>query len=143
MARLLGSSIQEVVIRRLETAAEAAERYQSIVILKGAHSIISLPSGESWINLTGNSGMGTAGTGDVLTGVIAALIAGGTQPLEAARQGVYLHGLAGDLAAEAMGETGMMARDILDRLPEAIRIFPRTDGKETVFRQNHSFCNRN
>ncbi len=124
MARLLGSSIGEVEIRRVETAAEAAERYQAIVVLKGAHSIISLPSGQSWINLSGNCGMGTAGSGDVLAGIIGALIAGGGKPEDAVRQGVYIHGLAGDISAGIKGEGGMLARDIVECIPEALRILP-------------------
>ncbi len=124
MARLLGSSIGEVEIHRVETAAEAAERYQAIVVLKGAHSIISLPSGQSWINLSGNCGMGTAGSGDVLAGMIGALIAGNERPEDAVRQGVYIHGIAGDISAKIKGEGGMLARDIVECIPEALRMLP-------------------
>ncbi len=122
MARLLESSIREVEIRRIETAIKAAERYAAIIVLKGAHSIIADPSGKAWINLTGNSGMGTAGSGDVLAGIIGSLIAGGGMPLDVVMQGVYLHGLAGDSASKSKGEACMLAGDIIEFLPEAFRI---------------------
>ncbi len=125
MARLLGSSIKEVETRRVETALEAAERYGCLVILKGAHSIIASPMGRAWMNLTGNAGMGTAGSGDILSGLIGALAAqcGDKEEgfEEAVRLGVHIHGLAGDLAAEKIGEVGMTAGDILRALPEAFR----------------------
>lgn len=125
MARLLGSSIREVETRRVETAQEAADRYGTPVVLKGAHSIIASPDSSVWINLTGNSGMGTAGSGDVLSGLIGALAAAGiSSPVPALRQGVYLHGLAGDLAAEAIGTAGITASDILGFIPRAIEEFP-------------------
>ncbi len=128
MARLLESSIREVEIRRIETAIKAAEKYTAIIVLKGAHSIIADPSGKAWMNLTGNSGMGTAGSGDVLAGIIGSLIAGGGMPLDAVMQGVYLHGLAGDLAARSKGEACMLAGDIIEFLPEAFRRASADDG---------------
>ncbi len=123
MARLLGSSVSEIEARRVETALEAADRYGAAVVLKGAHSIITDPSGSAWINLTGNSGMGTAGSGDVLSGLVGALAA--THGAHSAiadplRLGVHLHGLAGDLAAETIGPMGMTATDILSYLPVAL-----------------------
>lgn len=127
MARLLGSSIKEIESRRVETALEAADRYGCLVILKGAHSLIASPSGRAWMNLTGNAGMGTAGSGDILSGLIGALAAqcGNTEHAleDAVRLGVHIHGLAGDLAAEKMGEVGMTAGDILESLPAAFREF--------------------
>lgn len=123
MARLLGVSVREVELNRISIALEAAKKYQSIVILKGAHSIIAAPSGESWMNLTGNSGMGTAGSGDVLSGLVAALLVTGSTPLHGTRLGVYLHGLAGDIVAKEKGETGLMAHDIVEHIPEAMCIF--------------------
>ena len=128
MARLLGSSISEVEARRIETALEAADRYNAVVVLKGAHSIIAAPDGSLWINLTGNSGMGTAGSGDVLSGLIGALTAAmpAAPPANPLRQGVYLHGLAGDLAAETIGTTGITATDILKSIPEALRQYQKT-----------------
>ena len=125
MARLLGSSVREVEARRVETAQEAADRYGCVVVLKGAHSLIALPDGRTWMNLTGNSGMGTAGSGDILSGLLGALTArcgtAGTAFEDAVRLGVHLHGLAGDLTAETMGGTGMTAGDVLEFLPAAFR----------------------
>lgn len=129
MARLLGSSIREVETRRVDCALEAAERYGATVILKGAHSIIAVPSGRAWMNLTGNPGMGTAGSGDILAGLIGTL-ATSMKAEDAARLGTHLHGLAGDLAAEAIGEAGMTASDILSKLPEALRVFPETQSED-------------
>jgi len=119
----LGSSIHEVETRRVEVAQEAADRYGCFVVLKGAHSIIARPDGSAWINLTGNSGMGTAGSGDVLAGILGALIPRfDDHAAEVLRLAVYLHGLAGDLAAEKLGEDGLNATDIIEFLPEALRI---------------------
>ena len=134
MARLLGSSIREVEARRIDTAREAAERYGAVVVLKGAHTVIAEPGGGSWINLTGNSGMGTAGSGDILAGVAGTLLAahrsfeGGSA--DAARLAVHLHGLAGDLAAEELGERSMTGGDILRFLPGSFREFRRRLGED-------------
>ncbi len=139
MARLLGSSISEVETRRIETAQEAADRYAAVVVLKGAHSIIASPEGRAWINLTGNPGMGTAGSGDVLSGIIGALTAAmpSAIPTEPLRLGVYLHGLAGDLAAEAIGATGITASDILNFIPEALRQYPKTITATPLYNKIH------
>jgi len=139
MARLLGSSISEVEARRIETAQEAADRYGAAVVLKGAHSIIADPDGSLWINLTGNPGMGTAGSGDVLSGLIGALLAASPaampteNPSDSLRQGVYLHGLAGDIAAEAVGSTGITATDILKAIPEAFRQYPERISTDPLY----------
>lgn len=123
MARLLGSSIQDVESNRIEIAREAAERYGATVVFKGAHTVIAEADGSVWMNLTGNAGMGTAGSGDVLAGLIGALAAR-MNASAAARLGVHLHGLAGDLAAAEVGETGMTATDLLEALPAAFRRYP-------------------
>jgi len=121
MARLLGSSPSEVSTRRIDTALEAADRYGAMIVLKGAHSIIANPNGKVWINLTGNAGMGTAGSGDVLAGLLGALAAShpNLDSADLLRLAVYLHGLAGDLASLNLGQISLNARDIVTFLPQA------------------------
>ena len=104
---------------RLTKARQLAERLQGYVILKGHHTAVCLPDGHVTFNTTGNAGMATAGSGDVLTGIILGLLARGYQQREACILGVYLHGLAGDLAAQDLGEESLMASDIIQYLPKA------------------------
>jgi NAD(P)H-hydrate epimerase len=121
MARLTGKSNAEVVADRLNIAREFATTRQVFTVLKGSRSIIAAPNGEVYINPTGNAGMATAGSGDVLTGLIAGLLAQSPRsPLDATIAGVYLHGLAGDLAAGKLGMRSMIASDIIANLSEAI-----------------------
>jgi NAD(P)H-hydrate epimerase len=118
MARLLDCSPQEVESDRIGIAQEFAQKHGLTLVLKGVPTIIASASGEVYINSTGNPGMATAGMGDVLTGAIAGLLAQGLKPVDAAVLGVYLHGLAGDIAAEKIGESGLIAGDVLKMLPE-------------------------
>ena len=104
---------------RLEAAEKLAKEKDIIVILKGAGTIIAFPSGETWINLTGNSGMATAGAGDVLTGMISGLLAAGYGMKEAAILGVYLHGLAGDILAKENGLDAATAEGIISKIGTA------------------------
>ncbi|MDK2930947.1 MAG: ADP-dependent NAD(P)H-hydrate dehydratase / NAD(P)H-hydrate epimerase [Bacillota bacterium] len=120
MARLTGLSVHEIKRDRLSVTMKAAAQWGKVVVLKGARTVIADPSGEAHINPTGNSGMATAGSGDVLTGLIAGLLAQGVSALEAAVLGTYVHGLAGDIAAARRGEMGMIAGDILECVPEAL-----------------------
>ncbi len=120
MARLIEVSPRQVVGDPIESAMAGADRYGAIVVLKGARSIVAHPGRQATINTTGNDGMGTAGSGDVLTGTIAAVAGLGLPVEEAVATGVFLHGLAGDLAMAHRGADGMTARDILDGLPEAL-----------------------
>jgi len=119
MARLVGLTAEEVNQDRVYIARQTAMEWGSIVILKGARTLVAFPDGEVYINITGNAGMATGGTGDVLTGVIAGLMAQGLSSHQAALVGVYIHGLAGDIVARG-GMVGMLASDIIRALPAAI-----------------------
>jgi NAD(P)H-hydrate epimerase len=104
---------------RLMKARQLAERLQGYVVLKGHHTAICMPDGHIVFNTTGNAGMATAGSGDVLTGILLGLLARGYEQREACLVGVFLHGLAGDLAARDLGEESLMASDIIKYLPKA------------------------
>jgi len=119
MARLVGLTADEVNQDRIYIARQAAVEWGSIIILKGARTVVAFPDGEVYINSSGNAGMATGGAGDVLTGVIGGLIGQGLSSHEAALAGVYIHGLAGDIVARS-GMIGMIASDIIKALPAAI-----------------------
>jgi NAD(P)H-hydrate epimerase len=107
---------------RLEKQRELATKYNLVVIVKGAHTTVAMPNGTIFFNTTGNPGMATAGSGDVLTGIILSLLAQRYSPEEAAVLGVYLHGLAGDLAAEEIGQEALIASDITEHLGKAYAV---------------------
>lgn len=115
--RLEGQSIDSY--ERLAKARQLAERLQGYVVLKGHHTAVCMPDGHVAFNTTGNAGMATAGSGDVLTGIITALLARGYSQRDASMLGVYLHGLAGDLAVEDLGEESLIAGDLIRYLPKA------------------------
>jgi NAD(P)H-hydrate epimerase len=120
MSRLTGLSIAEIQAHRLEVARDFAREHELIVVLKGHRTLIAAPDGTVWVNPTGNPGMATGGTGDILTGMVAGLIAQHPQhPLGATALAVYLHGLAGDLASESLGENSLVATDLVRFLPQA------------------------
>jgi NAD(P)H-hydrate epimerase len=121
MARLVKKSNAEVQTQRLDIARMFAAEYRCYVILKGARTIIAAPDGRAWVNPTGNPGMASGGMGDVLTGILGGLLAQGYAPEEACQLGVFLHGYAGDLAAQERGEAGILARDVIERLPKSLR----------------------
>ncbi|MBI3306865.1 MAG: NAD(P)H-hydrate dehydratase [Candidatus Omnitrophica bacterium] len=106
---------------RKKRAKEIAMRFKIVLVLKGFHTVIADPSGRMTVNPTGNPGMATGGTGDILTGIIAAFIGQGLSLYDSARFGVFFHGLAGDLAAKKIGQTSLIAGDILNYLPPAFR----------------------
>lgn len=121
MARLAGKTVTQVNDDKMGVLLEVAGRLRATVVLKGAHSLIGTTDGRVYVNLTGNAGMATAGSGDVLTGCIAAMLGMGLDAVQATRKGVFLHGLAGDLAAAEIGRDGITATDILEYLPVALK----------------------
>lgn len=122
MARLTGLSRAEIAADAVGVLQRTAADLRATIVLKGAHSLIGAPDGRVFINLSGNSGMATAGSGDVLAGTIAAMVGLGLDVPQAVCKGVFLHGLAGDLAADAVGEDGMTAQTILEYLPQATKL---------------------
>ena len=121
MARLIGNdSAEHINAHRLTVAQEFAQHHSCILVLKGARTIVAEPDGQAAICPTGNPGMATAGMGDILTGMIAGLLAQGLPPGLAAKAGVFLHGLAGDLGMHKLGQTSLIASDLLDFIPQAI-----------------------
>ena len=120
MSRLTGLSIAEIQANRLEVARNFAREHELMVVLKGHRTLVAAPDGTVWVNPTGNPGMATGGTGDILTGMVAGLIAQHPQhALAATALAVYLHGLAGDLASESVGENSLVATDLVRFLPQA------------------------
>lgn len=120
MARLTGLRVADVQANRLEHAVAFAQRYQCVTVLKGAGTVVT-DGRRAYVNTTGNPGMATAGSGDVLTGMVAGLLPQMKDPFAAAVLAVYAHGLAGDRARDRFGEVGMTAEDILAEVPLALR----------------------
>ncbi len=121
MARLIGKSVEYVQKNRVAVAKAAAKKFGCIVVLKGHKTVVADAREKVYVNRTGNPGMATGGVGDVLTGMIASFAAQGLSKWDAAVAGVYVHGLAGDLAAKEKGEYGMIASDLLEKIPYAIQ----------------------
>jgi NAD(P)H-hydrate epimerase len=122
MARLTGLSIPAIQRDRLNVAKSFAREHGMILVLKGDRTVVANAAGDAWINTTGNPGMASGGTGDILTGMIAGLLAQHPQrAFEAVIAAVYLHGLSGDIACESMGEQSLIATDLIGALPEAFR----------------------
>jgi NAD(P)H-hydrate epimerase len=121
MARLAGIETELVQNDRIGLAKQFADEYGVTLVLKGAGTVIATNDGRVALNPTGNDGMGTAGAGDVLAGMIASLLGQGVPPYEAAMAGVYLHGLAGDFAAQEKGRISLMASDIVAHIPDAFK----------------------
>ncbi len=121
MGRLTGKSAAQINSDRQNTALSFAAEYGAVTVLKGAKTVVASPDGRVLTNPTGNSGMATGGSGDVLAGMVASLTAQGTEAFEAAAAAVYLHGLAGDLAAERFGKASMLPTDLIEFIPQAIK----------------------
>jgi len=119
--RIFGGKLDDSDAIRKKRALDAAQEYGVVIVLKGHHTVVATPEGKSYVNPTGNPGMATAGSGDVLAGMIAALAGQGLNVFEASCVGVHVHGLAGDLAARKIGPTSMTAGDLLRFLPEAFK----------------------
>lgn len=120
MGRLLGLDVPSVVKKRKDLPLQTAKRFGCGVLLKGAYTILGFPDGSVFINSTGNPGMATAGSGDVLSGILGAFLAQKQPFKEAACAGVFLHGLAGDLARREKGEMGLIAGDLVEKIPHGI-----------------------
>ena len=133
MARLVGSSVAAVQRDRLNVARTFARNHGVIVVLKGHRTVIAEPDGSIWVNTSGNPGMATGGTGDILTGMVAGLIAQNPERImEAVIAAVHLHGLAGDVACETIGEQSLVATDLLTALPEAFRRVKKAAQEQVV-----------
>ena len=122
MSRIMKMGVRQIEDNQVAVLQRACAELGAIIVLKGAHSLIGYPDGDVFINMSGNAGMATAGSGDVLAGTVAAMHGLGLGAEEAVRKGVFIHGFAGDLAAEEIGEDGMTAKDILEFLPLALEL---------------------
>ena len=121
MARLTGKAVEEIQQARKDIAAAFSVEYNTVVVLKGHNTVVAEPGGEYYTNETGNVGMATGGTGDILTGMIAGFAAQGVDLFTSSILGAYFHGLAGDLAAKEKGVIGLIATDLLNKLPEVLK----------------------
>jgi len=128
MARLIDSSVREIESNRTEIARDFARQHRLILVLKGWRTLIADGEGHLWVNTTGNPGLAKGGSGDVLTGMIAGLIAQyPNQIVEAVRAAVYLHGSAADCALDRQTERTMLATDVIAAVPQALRLAARRD----------------
>lgn len=127
LSRLTGTPTSAIQSNRLKAAQDAARKFGAIVVLKGAATVIATPDGEAWINSTGSPALATGGTGDVLTGATVGLLAQGLSPLDAAICATFIHGMAGEIVAEEVGEAGAAAGDLLEMLPQAINTLTVSD----------------
>jgi len=122
-ARLTGLSVEEIQRNRTQLAQQFAEDHSCVLVLKGAGTVVAAPGHVPYINTTGNAGLAKGGSGDLLAGIIASLLAQGMPPFEAAACGVYLHGMAADRVAERLSQRGMTALDVANELPGMLSLF--------------------
>ena len=134
-SRISGLTKEEILKDLTKVASDFASHFGAILVLKSGRTVIATPSGKSYVNVIGNPGMATAGTGDVLAGVIGALSAMGVEPEDSAKFGVYIHSLAGDIAAQELTEEALVATDLIDYLPRAIQTVKKfeREGKRERF----------
>ncbi len=125
LEQMTSLSAKEIEAYRIHVARDAAKRFNAIIVLKGSPTIVASPNGTTYVNSTGNPGMATAGSGDVLTGIIASFVGQGMNLVHAAFSGVYVHGLAGDIAGRRHGQRSIMALDILNMIPKALQSLER------------------
>ncbi len=123
MSRMVDKPVSEIINNKTDLVQKWAKKLNAVIVLKGAHTLIGSPDEHVFVNMSGNSGMASAGSGDVLTGTIAAMYGLGLPLIEAVKTGVFMHGYSGDMAAVKKGEDGITAQDILDYLPYALRDF--------------------
>ena len=123
MARLTGCSIEEIQRNRVETARRFAEDYACVLVLKGAGNVVAAPGRAAYVNRTGNAGLAKGGSGDLLAGMLASLLAQGMAPYDAAVCAVYLHGMAADRAAARLSQRGMTALDCAEELKGMLSLF--------------------
>lgn len=121
MAKLIGRDIKEISENRKDVALKFANEYNTVLVLKGHNTLVAAPGGDLYVNETGNPGMATGGSGDVLTGMISSFIGQGIDSFKSAVLGVYFHGLCGDLALKDKGPLSLIATDLLNKLPEALK----------------------
>jgi NAD(P)H-hydrate epimerase len=140
LGRWLDRSAADVDRERIAAAREAAVRWDAIVVLKGSPTVVADPGGGAALNLTGNPGLATGGSGDVLTGLIGALLAQGVPPLRAARAGALLHGLAADWARADLGERGLVPSDLFRYLPLTVREVSAGRGAQLLERLDHRYA---
>jgi hydroxyethylthiazole kinase-like uncharacterized protein yjeF len=136
MSRITGKSIKEIDHNKIPILQRSSKDLNAIIVLKGAHSLIGYPDGKVFINVSGNSGMATAGSGDVLTGTIAAMYGLGLSLEDAVGKGVFIHGFSGDLASDDIGEDGITAQDILDYLSLAVKM--EREGLSKTFKDRYA-----
>lgn len=134
MARLIGKKNKDVQNDRINVSREFSRKFGVYIVLKGARTVISTPDGKIFINPTGNPGMAAGGMGDVLTGIIGGLLAQGYNAENSCKIGVFVHGLAGDIASEEISESGFLASEIADRVPRALNNIKRNKVRDYIYR---------
>jgi ADP-dependent NAD(P)H-hydrate dehydratase len=127
LADIFAEGKEELTARPLDTALRSAEEFRCVVALKGRETFVASPDGRAYVNRAGTIGLATSGSGDVLAGVIAGLVARGTEPFAAAAWGVYMHALAGERLSERLGPLGLLARELPGEIPLVMRELSKSE----------------